>query len=38
MSRRGNCRDNTHQESFFGHMKDKIGEKIKPCAEFMQIK
>lgn len=24
MSRRGNCWDNTSQESFFGHMKDEV--------------
>jgi len=24
MSRRGNCWDNTHIESYFGHMKDEI--------------
>ncbi len=29
MSRRGNCWDNAPQESFFGHMKDEILEKIK---------
>jgi len=29
MSRRGNCWDNAPQESFFGHMKDEIGDKIK---------
>lgn len=28
MSRRGNCCDNTPQESFFGHMKDKINFKL----------
>lgn len=31
MSRRGNCWDNAPQESFFGHMKDEISEKIKGC-------
>ena len=31
MSRRGNCWDNAPQESFFGHMKDEIGEKIVAC-------
>ena len=29
MSRRGNCWDNAPQESFFGHMKDEIMDKIK---------
>ena len=27
MSRRGNCWDNAPQESFFGHMKDELGER-----------
>ena len=31
MSRRGNCWDNAPQESFFGHMKDEINDKIKNC-------
>ena len=31
MSRRGNCWDNSPQESFFGHMKDEIGAKIAAC-------
>lgn len=31
MSRRGNCWDNAPQESFFGHMKDEISEKIEGC-------
>ena len=29
MSRRGNCWDNAPQESFFGHMKDEVSDKIK---------
>ena len=29
MSRRGNCWDNAPQESFFGHMKDELSEKMK---------
>ena len=37
MSRRGNCWDNSPQESFFGHMKDHILTKIKECTEFQQI-
>ena len=28
MSRGSNCWDNTYQESFFGHMKDEIKDKI----------
>lgn len=38
MSRRGNCWDNSPQESFFGHMKDHILHKVKECTEFQQIK
>ena len=38
MSRRGNCWDNSPQESFFGHMKDHILDKVKECPEFQQIK
>lgn len=38
MSRRGNCWDNSPQESFFGHMKDHILAKIKNCTEFNQVK
>lgn len=38
MSRRGNCWDNSPQESFFGHMKDHILDKVKECTEFQQIK
>lgn len=38
MSRRGNCWDNSPQESFFGHMKDHILAKIKSCTEFNQVK
>lgn len=37
MSRRGNCWDNSPQESFFGHMKDHILSKVKCCTEFSQI-
>ena len=29
MSRKGNCWDNAPQESFFGHMKDELGERSK---------
>ena len=38
MSRRGNCWDNAPQESFFGHIKDHIGLKVKVCTEFQQVK
>ena len=38
MSRRGNCWDNSPQESFFGHMKDHILDRGKECTEFQQIK
>lgn len=32
MSRKGNCWDNAPQESFFGHMKDHIKDKIAACS------
>ena len=38
MSRRGNCWDNSPQESLFGHMKDHILDRVKECTEFQQIK
>lgn len=38
MSRRGNCWDNAPQESFFGHMKDHISDKLKACTEYSQVK
>lgn len=38
MSRKGNCWDNAPQESFFGHMKDEIGDKIKQWRRFEQAK
>ena len=38
MSRRGNCWDNAPQESFFGHMKDHISDKLKVCTEYSQVK
>lgn len=38
MSRRGNCWDNAPQESFFGHMKDHIREKLSGCLEYAQAK
>lgn len=38
MSRRGNCWDNAPMESFFGRMKDHIGDKVKSCKEFSEVK
>lgn len=38
MSRKGNCWDNAPQESFFGHMKDEIKDKIKLCQSFQEVK
>lgn len=38
MSRRGNCWDNAPQESFFGHMKDHIREKLSGSLEYAQAK
>ena len=38
MSRRGNCWDNAPQESFFGHMKDEIGNMIAQAADFESVK
>lgn len=38
MSRRGNCWDNAPQESFFGHMKDEIGEYFKEIEAFDELK
>lgn len=38
MSRRGNCWDNAPQESFFGHMKDEIDEKIYRCGSVNQVR
>lgn len=37
MSRKATCWDNAPQESFFGHMKDEIGDKIAKCNTFNQI-
>ena len=37
MSRRGNCWDNAPQESFFGHMKDHIMQKLAECATFEDV-
>lgn len=36
MSRRGNCWDNTPQESFYGHMKDEID--LTKCKNFEDVK
>ena len=38
MSRRGNCWDNAPQESFFGHMKDHIMDKIAAAGSFDEAK
>ena len=38
ISRRGNCWDNAPQESFHGHMKDHIREKLKACTRFDEVK
>lgn len=35
MSRKGNCWDNSPQESFFGHMKDEID--LKKCSTFDEL-
>ena len=37
MSRRGNCWDNSPQESFFGHMKDEISDLIAICITFEEV-
>ena len=37
MSRRGNCWDNSPQESFFGHMKDEIADLIALCTTFEEV-
>ena len=37
MSRRGNCWDNSPQESFFGHMKDEIGIKLAACKTYDEV-
>ena len=37
MSRKATCWDNAPQESFYGHMKDEIGDKIVKCKTFNQI-
>ena len=37
MSRRGNCWDNSPQESFFGHMKDEIADMIEACTDYEAV-
>ena len=37
MSRRGNCWDNSPQESFFGHMKDEIADLIDACKTYEEV-
>ena len=38
MSRKGNCWDNAPQESFFGHMKDHIKDKVAACSCYGDVK
>ena len=38
MSRKANCWDNAPQESFFGHMKDEIKDKILICRTITEVK
>ena len=38
MSRRGNCWDNAPQESFFGHMKDELRDRMKTWKTFEDVK
>lgn len=38
MSRKGNCWDNAPQESFFGHMKDCVKEKLSVCTAYDEVK
>lgn len=37
MSRRGNCWDNSPQESFFGHMKDEIHKEVSGYTTFEEV-
>ena len=37
MSRKGNCWDNSPQESFFGHMKDEIKYEVEECSTFEKV-
>lgn len=34
---KGNCWDNAPQESFFGRMKEHVGERIKECTTYQEI-
>ena len=38
MSRKGNCWDNAPQESFFGHMKDELHQRIRKWKTFEDVK
>lgn len=38
MSRKGNCWDNSPQESFYGHMKDEVNETVRHCETFDEVK
>ena len=38
MSRKGNCWDNSLQESLFRHIKDDIKDKVKKCYAFEELK
>ena len=37
MSRKGNCWDNAPQESFYGHMKDDIRDKIAKYERYEEV-
>ena len=37
MSRKANCWDNAPQESFFGHMKDSINDRLKSCETLGEV-
>ena len=37
MSRKGNCWDNAPQESFFGHMKDYIIDRVSECTTYEEV-
>ena len=38
MSRRGGCWDNAPQESFFGHMKDYVKDRVAACSGYGEVK
>ncbi len=38
MSRKGNCWDNAPQESFYGHMKDHIKDRVAKCNTYDEVK